>query len=691
MTAAMCAVFLTACANTEETAPPVEETVAEIVTGTEEETESEAAEVSSSEASEEETAEETAAEETDEVSEDGDSQDIPEEAETEDILEKLDQSYLRYANAVMRAEGEGESISEDKLTLSTYWDGDEEEAAANEERSILWASDYGTISVRELNATSTSSVNYEKLSELNGLDEENMDIASEWGVNAVLLATDGGTITVGNDEDDTSSFYANGDGTIGAYAGGTGDREKTGEAPALTSIVDVRNADFIMDGWKNHVACAAYGGYVSLRNVNATTGILGSYSIGASSALYAGYGSGIVEADGLKAFTYGNESHGAYVSGDGMIIIRDSALTSMMGSGLMIDSGGALDVTASSVSGQTGLKVRGDVKGGYDSVFENVSFTAQKDLSAYVTGDKAKKAADAWVKANNSVVLSGDVMEDTDMTLGDLLEEYEIGEEEGAAFIEELSEISGTPYSSRTFLRNSVLDNTYYDHDNGCYLTGTDYSDIPYLTVGASNGGYVSSVLSFVAADVSLRFDGCSFRNMNTDDHAYLIAAEAGSSPELLFKDSKASGIIWNEGDVNRYVYGNREDYSSTLHVTFDDSDLTGSFADGSNGLWDIYVPVEEDEISGAEETDDEYITVLNGNYYGAEGNFGISASFIGESVWTVTHDSYLGDLMIGTDARIEAPEGYSLKMTVDGEETDIAPGMYTGKVILELIPEKEN
>ncbi len=687
MTAAMCAIFLTACASqepSEENPSETEETVIGI-----------------SEDNKTEIGEETGFQDAGETDEVMYTVSDSEDTGGDSVIDLPEQSYLAYANAVMRADGEGEVIFEDKLTLSTYWDGDESEAAANEERSILWALDGGIITVGELNATSTSSTNFEKLSRLNGLSDINTDISSEWGVNAMLLATDGGTVTVGADDDAENSFYANGDGTAGAYAGGTGTRAETAEAPALTGTVSIKNADFIMDGWNNHVADAAYGGYISLQNINAATGILGSYSIGRSSVLFAAYGNGTIDADTLNISTYGNNSNGAYVSDDGTITIKNSVLTAPMGSGLMMDEGGTLNVTDTAVSGQTGLRIRGGISEDKVSVFNNVVFTAGRDLTGYVTGEKALAAVRAWERVSGDTALASDLMGDPEMTLHGLCEEYGIGEDESTAFIEELSAISGIPYSPRTFLRNSVMDNTFYDYDNGCYLTDTDYSDVPYLAVGAGTGGYVSSALGFESADVSLEFDGCTFVNNNADDYAYAVASETGSAPVVRFNSSNVSGIIWNEGYVRRMEDGKISYFSSSLDVTFDDSNFTGSFADGSNGLWEVDIPVESEEVfstadanDGDAENDeaaDKYITVLNGNYYEAKGNWGITALFLGESVWTVDHDSYLGTLVIGPDAVIEAPAGYRILMTVEGQETQIAPGTYTGEVVLKVIPDEEN
>jgi hypothetical protein len=63
--------------------------------------------------------------------------------------------------------------------------------------------------------------------------------------------------------------------------------------------------------------------------------------------------------------------------------------------------------------------------------------------------------------------------------------------------------------------------------------------------------------------------------------------------------------------------------------------------------------------------------------------NNGVIVSLDKDSVWTVAGKSYLTSLTIAEGAIIKAPEGKSLTMTVDGVKTEIAPGTYTGKIVM--------
>ncbi len=160
------------------------------------------------------------------------------------------------------------------------------------------------------------------------------------------------------------------------------------------------------------------------------------------------------------------------------------------------------------------------------------------------------------------------------------------------------------------------------------------------------------------------------------DEIAAMSVAASGEDSDVEYAD----GTVTFSGDkyvAVAQVVSINEKFSDTVK----ESDLTKTFwhltADGSNGLW---------EVKGLSYTDGSgNKSSLNGNYYRAEGNYGISATFAGDSKWTITNDSYLGSLTIEDHASIEAPSGYTVKMTVDGKETEIKSGTYTGKIVLTL------
>jgi hypothetical protein len=590
----------------------------------------------------------------------------------------LNPNYLAFANAIVKAKGSSDDQVYQQLEANTAKSGDKIGAGINQERSVLWADDYGTIKVDHLQALSTSTGNWAKMSYESGLSAYNTELVMEWGMNAVLYATNGGIVTAGSLNGERSSIYANGDGANGVLAGGAGSKAGTNDVKSDTAKVYVYNTDFNLEGWNNHVADVVYGGYAYLENVKAATGKPGSYAVGQGSALANDFGNGVVDAKNFHTTVYGNRSAGIYVIGGGVVTARDSSFISKMDAGLVVASGGTLRMDDSRATGQIAFRNRGGITPESTSVFNNVSFIAAKDVTGYVTGEKAAQAVKAWKSASGGTALSNYMMSDPAMTIGRLCQNYGISQDKVKTLLAALGKTAGKAYTEKTLLRNSILDNTFYNYSAGQYSGDTDFTPIPYLTVGSSFGGLTSSVFEFEAAGVKLELNNSTFKNNNAADYNYLVASEAGSAPILQFTQSNAAGIIWNEGDITRAVEGRSADRSSSLTVHFTDSAFTGSFADGSNGLW---------EVAGLDYTDaagDK--SGLNGNYYQAKANWKISASFDKESVWNVTHDSYLGTLTLENGAKVQAPEGSSLRMTVDGRETNLEPGTYKGQIIIQVI-----
>lgn len=589
--------------------------------------------------------------------------------------------YLSFANGVVEATGEENNLNIKKLEANTSKTGNKIESLTNEERSILWASDYGNIKVEELQGVSTSKGNWAKMSYEAGLSSYNVEIVMEWGMNALLYATNGGIIEVGNLGGKTSSLYANGDGANGIIAGGTGNKVTDNNESLETSKVYLYNTNLNLEGWNNHVADVVYGGYAYLEKIDSATGVNGSYSVGQASALANDFGNGVVEVKNFETTTYGNRSAGAYVIGGGIITAEEAKFVSKMDAGLVIASGGTFKVKNSEIVGQIALRNRGGITEGSTSTFSNVKLKVEKDIDNYTKGDKAKEAYTIWSSISGSSDLIHYMMSDADMTLGKLCENYNIKGSKKEELLNKLSKISGVKYTDSTKIRNSVLDNTFYNYSAGKYMGDTDFSEVPYLTVGSAFGGLVSSVLEFETSGVNLIFDKSEFENTNAKDYNYLLASEAGSAPVVHFNNSKVDGIIWNEGNVERVVEGRPDGRSSKVTVYFNNSKFEGSFADGNNGLW---------EVKGLNYVNNNGInTSLNGNYYGAVANWNSTASFDKNSTWIVTNDSYLGSLSIEDGAKIEAKEGYKIKMTVNGKEVPIKAGKYSGEIIIKCIKNK--
>lgn len=595
-----------------------------------------------------------------------------------DILNPV---YLAFANAVVSAQGEKTVIHKSRLNLSTATDGDLLQARANQNRSLLWASDYGSIQVDQLTAKSTSTGNWAQMSYQSGLPAYNVELVMEWGMNALLYATDGGNIRVGQLKGPQSTFTAVGDGANGIIAGAAGKKAGQADAPQATSSVAVYNAKFDLQGWNNHVADTVYGGYVALQKVHAVTGKPGSYAVGQSSALANDFGNGVVEARDFHTTVYGNRSAGGYVIGGGVITADDSSFTSEMDAGLVAASGGTYHITNSTITGQIALRNRGGLTPDATSDFRNVRFVVDRGISGYTVGEKAQQAVQAWQQASGDSALIHYLMSDPAMTLGALCQHYHISPTATNQLLQRLGQIAGKVYTSATPLRNSILDNTYYNYSAGRYVGDTDFSGIPYLTVGSAFGGLTAAALEFEGAGMQVQIHDSKISNHQPADFRYLISSEAGSAPVITFHTTPAYGIVWNEGAVNRMVEGRPGERSSSLTVHFIQSKFTGSFADGSNGLWNV----DHLRYTNGKQT----TSSLNGNYYGASANWGIHASFDAGSTWSITHDSYFGSLMLTPGFRIITPKGYTAVLEVNGQRQPVTAGTYQGQIKVLLIAEK--
>ena len=63
--------------------------------------------------------------------------------------------------------------------------------------------------------------------------------------------------------------------------------------------------------------------------------------------------------------------------------------------------------------------------------------------------------------------------------------------------------------------------------------------------------------------------------------------------------------------------------------------------------------------------------------------NNGVVVTLDATSVWEVTSESYLTALTLAPGSELKAPAGKQLRMTVNGDQHPIAPGRYTGQIVL--------
>lgn len=623
-----------------------------------------------------------------------------------DSASSITGKYLAFANGVLEASGQQDDQSYEALMIgntgrssyvanSILQKSDSVLASINRERSILWADDYGKIETKYLYANSTSTANWAQETFEAGDSKYNYELNMNYGLNAGLYATNGGQIVVGDLDGKTSRIMTSGDTGNGVIAIGGGALVGDKTAPYPTSAVYVYNAVFDCQGWNSHVADAIYGGYIYLEKVTGTTGVPGSY-LGQSSALANDFGAGTLEAVDCDFTVYGNGSAGAYVIGQGSGTIKatNTNFTSYLDSGLC-SAGGEFDITGGSVKGIIGFRARAS---GADSVLTDVAIIkadVNTNYASYVTDlqdNAATKAANAWAQATGDTGMPGPACSNLivglkDTTLKTLCDAYEVSKENRKALYDTLSEISGKAYSDDTPWRCSLLDSDRYGHpiaDTGKIVTaGTDYSEAPYLNNGVgAEGLQTSSIIEFQNAQLGVTLNNCTVGYEGDGNYNYLIASESKSCAQVTFNDCSAlEGIIWNEGDKTSSNFGGinlgnsdaggyfGSSGSYGVIVAFNHSTFTGCFADGDYGLWNV---------KGLSYTNGAgQLSSLNGNYYGANANWGNNAAFDGKSNWIVTGDSYVGSLTLEPGATITAEKGKTLEIYVGVDDSfDVGTGI---------------
>jgi hypothetical protein len=172
-------------------------------------------------------------------------------------------------------------------------------------------------------------------------------------------------------------------------------------------------------------------------------------------------------------------------------------------------------------------------------------------------------------------------------------------------------------------------------------------------------------------------------------------AAPAGSAP------GGAPG-----GDAGGSVPGSRSKGSSDVNATFKNTALKGDVVNGSTSLAALNVTVENATITGAitssvvkhavgpngeEVTMDhrelyKLIGEITNTYSATDEKYGVKVSLDAKSTWVVDKTSYLTSLTIADGAKISAPEGYSVTMTVNGVNKPIGAGDYKGKIVLTVV-----
>ena len=137
--------------------------------------------------------------------------------------------------------------------------------------------------------------------------------------------------------------------------------------------------------------------------------------------------------------------------------------------------------------------------------------------------------------------------------------------------------------------------------------------------------------------------------------------------------DENVEPIIVSMKDMN--VTGNilHEDYQRNLEITLDNTALDGAIVQGTydswNSLWAGY------GVTSANWLHDSSWSGTNS----------LAIHLKSGSTWTVTGDSSCTSLTVDSGAAVNAPSGKTVTMTVNGTETPITEGTFTGNIIITI------
>lgn len=132
-----------------------------------------------------------------------------------------------------------------------------------------------------------------------------------------------------------------------------------------------------------------------------------------------------------------------------------------------------------------------------------------------------------------------------------------------------------------------------------------------------------------------------------------------------------------------------------TVNATFKNTTLNGDIVNSMTTKGAVNVTFNNATIKGAITTATAtaagtpsidapyYIGDVINTYCATNNEYGVTASLDADSNWVVDKTSYLTGLTIADGAKITAPEGYKVTMTVNGAETNIAAGTYNGVIVL--------
>ena len=457
-----------------------------------------------------------------------------------------------------------------------------------------------------------------------------------------------------------------------------------------------------------------------------------------------GWGAGVVvlgdsnvEIDRTQILTQGVLRSGLFTSGNAVTTVKDSVIISRNDEDAIPYDTEDNYATPMMQQCPFGLGIQGNIRaslacGAGQNIFENS--LVMSNGWAVLSTDSGRSGADALI-ANAMVAVVGELAEseaDADFV-------YEVNGEQWPVKVGRFGETSGYIAYADSGVNDYAYGSAWYSPDYlGIITTGSvtmadnaygwsgrigfmshsgggssghgtlnvsdssfDIQDI--FAVSQTSGTYTTST-TLDNVDISLAGNGSDilFLQVNSDDNAggpgntsntitdytyeeYLAGAGASGEPGAAASDINISNSV-----VQGNIYNAASDDAVGLVVTLDNAEVDGAIS----SAWSYHVDAEGNALDS---------TVIDCDYYtgtrdGANGvydytmylrvkaepaptvNNAVELVMLNGAKWMVTGDNYLSSLTIDDTSSIL---GMGVTMTVDGVETEIAPGTYTGEIVL--------
>ena len=465
---------------------------------------------------------------------------------------------------------------------------------------------------------------------------------------------------------------------------------------------------------------------------------------GAGGDDFNGWGAGIVvlgdsnvEIDGSVIESCGVLRSGLFTSGNAVATVKDSVIVSRNDPFAVAYDTADNYATPMMQQCPFGLGIEGNIRaslacGAGKNVFEN-SLVVSNGWAVLST-DSGRSGADALV-SNAMVAAVGEIPDDpadADFT-------YEVNGVEWPVKVGRYGETSGYIAYADSGVNDYAYGSAWYSPDYlGIITTGTvTMADDSYgwsgrigfmshsgggtsghgtLNVSDSSfdvqnifavtqlSGTYSTSTTLDNVDIALAGSGAdiAYLQINTDDNAggpgntsntitdltydeYLACEAASGEPGTNFCDLNVSNSV-----IQGNIYNAATDDAVGLVVNLDNAEIDGAIS----SAWSYHVDPDGNRYDQTEFACDSY----TGTRDGANGvydytlylrvnadpaptvNNPVTLNMANGSKWMVTGDNYLASLTIDDTSSIL---GMDVKMTVNGVETPIAPGAYTGEIVL--------